>query len=197
VSIDGTSSVHDWRVVGRLIGGYLEFDKPFSAPAASAGNGTLAVRGECFIPVRSLASVEADGRPFSSRMDDTLYEALREAHYRRIAYYPTVLVMTNHASTEPDREALSSERGESSTPSYLTAGELVVAGVTNQIQLPVTITPHAGKEGSLKISGSVTVKMTDFKIKPPQPALAGGLMKVGDPVVLSFDWVVAPPRPRL
>jgi hypothetical protein len=33
--------------------------------------------------------------------------------------------------------------------------------------------------------------MTDFKIEPPAPALALGMIKTGDDVKLIFDWTVA------
>jgi hypothetical protein len=47
-----------------------------------------------------------------------------------------------------------------------------------------------GLEGNkLKFSGTNSLKMTDFGIKPPAPALALGLIKTGDDVKVSFEWV--------
>jgi hypothetical protein len=43
-------------------------------------------------------------------------------------------------------------------------------------------------ENKLKISGSTTVKMSDFKVEPP---VLVGILSTGDPVKLSFDWPVA------
>jgi polyisoprenoid-binding protein YceI len=68
-------------------------------------------------------------------------------------------------------------------------GELAVAGITNQISMPVSVLPLGEKK--LKISGTVSVKMSDFKIESPAPKLAGGLIKTGDEVKLIFDWMVA------
>jgi hypothetical protein len=45
--------------------------------------------------------------------------------------------------------------------------------------------------GKLKISGRTFLKMTSFKIDPPAPKLALGLIKTGDDVKIQFDWVVA------
>ena len=56
-------------------------------------------------------------------------------------------------------------------------GDLAVAGVTNKISMPVNVTPMADKK--LKITGTVTVKMTDFKIDPPAPKIALGMIKTG------------------
>ena len=68
-------------------------------------------------------------------------------------------------------------------------GELAVAGVTNSISMPVNVTPMADKK--LKITGNTTVKMTSFKIDPPAPKIAMGMIKTGDDVKLIFDWIVA------
>jgi hypothetical protein len=34
--------------------------------------------------------------------------------------------------------------------------------------------------------------MTDFKIEPPAPAIGLGLIKTGDDVKLSFEWLTVP-----
>ena len=65
--------------------------------------------------------------------------------------------------------------------------------MTNNITMPVNVLPLGDKK--LKISGSTTVKMTDFKIEPPAPKIALGLIKTGDPVKIIFDWNVAQRAP--
>ena len=45
----------------------------------------------------------------------------------------------------------------------------------------------------LKTTGSTTVKMTDFGIQPPTPKFAGGLIKTGDDVKITFEWLTALP----
>jgi hypothetical protein len=45
----------------------------------------------------------------------------------------------------------------------------------------------------IKITGSAKLKMTDFKVQPPAPSIAGlGVMKCGDEVTILFDWTLAP-----
>jgi hypothetical protein len=50
------------------------------------------------------------------------------------------------------------------------------------------VTPQGEKK--LKITGTANIKMTDFKIEPPAPKIALGLIKTGDPVKIIFDWNV-------
>ena len=64
--------------------------------------------------------------------------------------------------------------------------ELVVAGVCNVIQMPVTVTRV--EKDKLKFTGSTAVKMTSFGIQPPTKL---GLFSTGDEVKLSFEWVTA------
>src|ERR1043165_8828005 len=62
--IEGTSTIHDWQVEGTLIGGYFEVGPNFPAePGQSATPGKIEAHAEPFIMVRSLKSVEKDGKP--------------------------------------------------------------------------------------------------------------------------------------
>ena len=51
----------------------------------------------------------------------------------------------------------------------------------------VRVTPLGGRK--LKITGNTAVKMTDLGIQPPRPLLALGLVKAGNEVKLSFEWM--------
>jgi hypothetical protein len=53
--------------------------------------------------------------------------------------------------------------------------------------MPVSDTVLA--ENKVKFAGGVTVKMTNFKIEPPAPSVALGLIKTGDDIKLFFEWV--------
>ena len=65
-------------------------------------------------------------------------------------------------------------------------GEITVSGVTKPLAMPVAITRDGDK---LKIHGVTPLKMTDHGIKPPAPAVGLGLIKTGDEVKITFDWV--------
>jgi hypothetical protein len=55
--------------------------------------------------------------------------------------------------------------------------------------MPIKVLPLGEKK--LKISGTIPVKMTDYKIVPE--TLIG--ISIGDEVKLIFDWMLAPAKP--
>ena len=127
-----------------------------------------------FIPVRSLKSVEKDGRPYSDPMDEIMYGKLLEPANKRITYTLTSLTPKE-------------QQGDGTAPFLCEAtGNLCVAGVTNVITMPVTVSPDPS--GTIQFAGSVKVKMTDFKVDPPSPSLGGVSIKTGDEVTLRFVW---------
>jgi len=64
-------------------------------------------------------------------------------------------------------------------------GELVVGGVTNSVMIPLDVAPLGHQQ--LKITGAISVKMSDFHIDPPSPKIALGLIKTGNQVKLVVD----------
>ncbi len=176
--IEGTSTVADWQVEGTVIGGVLEVDTNFPIePGQSAKPGTNEARADPFLVVRSLKSVDTTGHPFSDRMDELMYQLLRSRENPKISFHLTELVLKETAKM---REA-----------PYLfeATGDLAIAGVTNQFTMPVNVLPLAGKK--MKISGTLKVKMTDFGIDPPSMEMSSDVIRVGDEVKLSFDWMLA------
>jgi polyisoprenoid-binding protein YceI len=70
-----------------------------------------------------------------------------------------------------------------------TRGELTISGVTRTNAMVVAMEKLDANKW--KFSGTNSMKMTDYGIKPPSPALALGLIKTGDDVTVSFEWVTA------
>lgn len=62
-------------------------------------------------------------------------------------------------------------------------GNLTFAGVTRKISIKSIC--KITKNGDYQLKGSVPLKMTDFKMKPPTAML--GTMKTGDAVTVKFD----------
>ena len=175
VRIEGTSSIHDWQVTGKLIGGYLEVGAGFPANAAApARPGKVEVRGEVFIPVRSMRSVTKEGNAYSTAMDDIMYEKFLDAKHPKIFYRLQELVL----KTVPASAGLPFV--------FDSKGELSVAGVTNKVAFPVTMTRV--DKTKMKTTGTTSVKMTSFGIQPPAPKIALGLIKTGDDVKIAFEW---------
>lgn len=179
--MEGTSNIHDWQVESPLILGYLEVGSNFPVePGQAVTPGKVDAKGEASVTVRSLKSIEKDGKPYSDKMDEVMQEKLKMQEFPKIIYRLTELTLKEPAKSKDAPYVFDAK------------GDLEVAGVTNSVSLPINVLPLPDKK--LKISGTVTVKMTDFKIQPPAPALAGGLIKTGDPVKLIFDWMVGPQK---
>jgi polyisoprenoid-binding protein YceI len=174
VRIEGTSTVHDWQVEGHLIGGSLEVGSNFpTEPGQAVTPGKVDAQASAYIPVRSLKSVEKDGSHYSDKMDEVMYEHIKQATNPKISFRLTDLTLKEPA------------KSKDSPYLYDSKGELTVAGVTNKISLPVKILPLADKK--LKVSGDTTLKMSDFGVQPP---VLIGILSTGDSVKLSFDWTL-------
>ena len=175
--IEGTSNIHDWQVESPFIGGMMQVGPGFpTQPGQAVTLGKVEAKADVFIQVRSLKSVEKNGRPYSDPMDEIMYGKLLEPTHKRITYTLTTLTLK-----EPSRGVADPYR-------YEAVGNLCVAGVTNVITMPVAVLPDA--DGRIQFAGSVKMKMTDFKIEPPSPSLGGVSIKTGDDVTLRFVWWV-------
>lgn len=66
-------------------------------------------------------------------------------------------------------------------------GDLTMNGFTNLIMLSVTGKTLPG--GDIQFTGSRSLKMTDYKMKPPTAMM--GTIKVGDEVTVKFDLTIS------
>jgi len=176
IRIEGTSSYHDWQVESTTVGGNAEVGPEFPLkPGAELKPGKVEAKVTVNIPIRTLKSIEKDGKPYSDRMDNRMYEGLKEADTKRISYKLTSLTL---------KEA---PKAAGAPYQFESTGELCVAGVTNKIAMPVMVTVL--EENKVKFAGTVAVKMTDFKIEPPALTVLGIGITTGDEVKLFFEWV--------
>ena len=65
-------------------------------------------------------------------------------------------------------------------------GQLSIAGKTKEVELPFTLDDASAS--SVKITGKIPVKMSDFGIEPPTAMM--GALKTGDEVVISYNIVL-------
>ena len=180
VRIEGTSNIHDWQVESSLIGGVMDAGPGIPLePGTAIEPGPVQATAEAFVMVRSLKSIEEDGRAYSDRMDQVMYESLKASTCPKIRY--RLLELSFKGATNYD-DAVQYE--------YLSRGELSVAGVTNEISMPVFILPLGSDK--LKVTGRTSIKMSSFQIEPPSPNIALGMIKTGDEVVITFSWMLAP-----
>ena len=172
VTMDGTSTIHDWTVTSPLIGGYMEVAEGF--PEAALNNpAALKPDVHVIIPVRSLKS-------YATRMDEVMQEHLKMDQFSKIEYRVIELKPKSPAGTTGKVE-------------FEATGALTVSGVTKTNVMPVTIEHVDGDK--LKVTGSTKLKMTDFNVEPPAPKILGmPIIKTGDEIAIKFEWVVAPKK---
>jgi polyisoprenoid-binding protein YceI len=165
VTLDGTSSMHNWTVESAIIGGSMElgFDPANPKP------GKVPAKVTATIPVRSLKS---KGKLDPKRMEEVMQETMKMQAAPRIEYQLTELVLKEAPKTPTDPLQFDSK------------GQLSMAGVTNQISMPITMERLEGNK--LKTKGGVALKMTSFGMKPP--ALLG-MLTTGDDVKVNFEWL--------
>lgn len=173
--LEGTSTVHDWKVESPIIGGFMELDDKIKLdhgqPALDGpADGKVNAKVEVTIPVRALKSN-------NSLMDDVMHKAMKIQQHPQIKYRLQEMQLKGGA------------RAPGTPLIFETKGELTVAGVTRTNQMDVAIDKAANNR--LKASGSTSVKMTDFGIQPPAPKIALGAIKTGDDVKISFEWLTA------
>ena len=104
-------------------------------------------------------------------MDNKTYEALNSGSYANITLR---LVGVNKIENKPDGVYISA------------ACNLTIAGVTNKID--VNVSGKVNADGTIKLSGSKKIKMTDYKIKPPTALL--GSLTTGNDVEIVFTVVL-------
>ena len=172
ISIAGTSTLHDWTMDGEIIGGFLVLPLPLDQSQAGvpgAQGGKLPAQVEASIPVRSLKSGH-------SGMDEVMQQAMDAKDYPKIRYRLTEMTAKgDHAAGTPFE--------------FDTKGELALNGITNVISMAVKI--ENTEPGKLKISAAIPLKMTDYKVVPPAPKIALGMITTGDQVTIKFEWLVA------
>ena len=168
--IAGTSTIHDWTMESVNVGGYMEVDAKFPESAltdAAAAKPVVSV----FIPVRTLKSGK-------TTMDKVMQEHMKEPEHKKIEYKLIELKPTSPAGT-------------TGALKFDAVGALTVAGVTKTNSMPVTI--QKVEATKIKVSGTITFKMSEYSVKPPAPTIFGmPTISTGDEIKLTFDWLTAP-----
>jgi polyisoprenoid-binding protein YceI len=175
VHIDGAANIHEWKMEGTLIGGYLEVPAGValdSSQAALAGapEGQVKATAEVSIPVTSIKNGKYEG------MDEVMEAAMDAPDFPRIQFHLKDMTLKQpHAAGTPLQ--------------FDITGELAIKGVTNKVLFPISI--ENADKGKLKITAAaIPVKMTDYGIKPPVTA---GVFVTEPDVKISFTWSVGLP----
>ncbi len=149
LTIDGTSTVHDWTVTANSMEGTLQA----KADAVNSVDFSVAV-----------ADIVSDR---AAAMDKKMHDALK------MEEHPKVLFTAEGVDV--------SMKGKQDIK-----GTLNIAGVANEVTIPVTISETDGK---LVITGEQKVVLKEYDIEPPT-AMFGSIV-VGDEVSVKFDLMFA------
>ena len=172
LKINGTSSVHDWEVKTRLIGGKMEWDSSFPLDPSKAELPKLFMtpKVNVIIPVRNIESGK-------QRMNEVMHGALNAQKHKFARYGLKEIKVVN------------TKRKAGDALVFETKGILSVNGKTAPMPMRINITKVEG--GKLKVSGKTKLKMSQFGVVPPAPKIALGLITTGDAVSVEFNWFVA------
>lgn len=162
--IEGTSNLHGWSCKAEKLEAAVELDAAVAAEVTVAPPKALK-RVEVKVPVRSLKCGHG-------AMDDNLYKALNADASPEISY----ILATFEAAPGDTRD----------TFTLKTIGSLTVAGRENRLTMDVVATRLP--DGTVKATGMVPIKMTDYGIKPPTAIF--GRLKTGDEVKVNFELTV-------
>lgn len=172
ITIEGTSTLHDWEVGGDTILGHVTLAEAGADLEAAWLDAAETLTAQVEIPVRSLAS----GR---RRMDREMFSALNASEYPTITYRLTEMERMPEEHEPPDP----GDEPAGGVIILLATGELTISGQTRTVTFPVRI---AERNGALKIEGQANLKMTDFGVEPPRLML--GALRTGDEINVGFTW---------
>ncbi len=178
VTVDGTSTMHDWTVAGKIIGGYLQVEKAFQTDLSLKSVESVMTKeknpkGVISIPIRSLKSGK-------DMMDRIMQEAMKAEDNPMIKYELKEMVVKGDVPA-------------SGTPvKFDTKGDLSVSGEKKTVDMVITMERKDG--GQTVFKGEQKVKMTEFGITPPSPKIPGlgSMIKTGDEVIIKFEWQTKP-----
>lgn len=167
--IEGTSTIHDWSMESKLVSGTMEADEKFPESALSDPAAAKPVV-QVAIPVRTFKS-------YAKKMDEVMQETMNATKHPKIEFKLTEL--------KPKSTA-----GATGPLQFDATGVLSINGTQRTNTMPVTIEKTDGK---IKVVGSTPLKMTDFGVQPPAPTILGmSMIKTGDEIKVSFEWLAAP-----
>lgn len=161
--IEGTSNLHGWSCTAEKFDAAIELDATVAEQIATAAPKAVK-RVDVKVPVKALKCGHGG-------MDDNLYKALKADATPEITYIMATL------------EAVP---GEADALTLKTTGTLAIAGKENTLTMDVIATRLP--DGTVKATGAVPIKMTDYGIKPPTAIF--GTLRTGDEVKVNFALTV-------
>ena len=160
--VEGTSTVRSFKCIAAVVEAEVATTKPAAASALFAGDmaiSSVAVR----IPAARLDCQ-------NGTMNGHMRKAIKADAAPAIAFK-----LTSYELLDTD-----------ATVSTTMTGTLTLGGVTRPVAIDADLVQ--GTDGSLRVTGSHGLRMTEYGLKPP--SLMMGSMKVGDLVKVNFDLLL-------
>lgn len=156
VKVKGSSNLHDWVMEAK--NGTIEANLNLASNVSYlAGIQSLSFN----LPVKNLKSTEGN------LMDTRAYDALKAEKHPNISFK---LLSATPTSNSANKSV------------FKVTGELTISGTTKQIEMTANATKNA--DGSVIITGTQNLKMTQFGLKPP--SFMFGALKVTDNLTIDY-----------
>jgi hypothetical protein len=156
--IEGTSNIHDWDMQSSK--GVCTAEFLVTPQGYPAGLSAL----QFTVPAESLKSDH-------KTMDKNTYKALNADKHNTISFVASNAVIKPNAA-----------KGFT----LIARGKLTISGVSRDVELVANGVVNPDR--SITYSGTYKLKMTDYKVNPPNIML--GAIKTGDAVTIKFDLVL-------
>src|SRR5436190_9029935 len=166
LTIEGTSSLHDFHCKTNKINAYVDVDPGYTKDLTTVAHPIAAVKVNIVVKTLSCGN---------SQMDRNMYNTLKADENQLIKYTLSGYDLLN-GSVSPSSFAAS------------TNGSLMIAGETKPIEMKVSAERQA--YGKAVARGEQTLLLTDFGIKPP--SFMFGALKVGNEVKVKFTLKAGP-----
>jgi len=156
IKVKGSSNLHDWTMEAK--NGSIEANLNLASNVSYlAGIQSLSFS----VPVKNLKSTEGN------LMDNRAYDALKADKYPNVTFK---LLTATPTSTTVNKST------------FKVTGELTICGVTKEIEMTANSTKNS--DGSVIITGSQNIKMTQFNVRPP--SFMFGALKVTDNLTIDY-----------
>jgi polyisoprenoid-binding protein YceI len=166
VSVEGTSSMHDWHCKTDKMNAYVDVDPGYTKDLTTVARPIAAVKVNIVVKTLTCGN---------SQMDRNMYNTLKADENQLIKYTLSGYDLLN-GSVSPSSFAAT------------TNGSLMIAGETKPIEMKVSAERQA--DGKAVARGEQTLLLTDFGIKPP--SFMFGALKVGNEVKVKFTIKAGP-----
>ncbi|HEX6627314.1 MAG TPA: YceI family protein [Gemmatimonadaceae bacterium] len=164
ITIQGTSTLHDWHCKTDKILAYVDVDPSYTKDLTKVAKPLVSVK------VNVVAKTLTCG---NGTMDNNMYKTLKTDQFQLIKY-----TMSGYDLLDATQSSFSAN----------TKGTLEIAGQDKGVDIKINAARLA--EGKATAQGEETIKLTDFGIDPP--SFMFGRLKVGNEVKVKFNLKAGP-----